>query len=448
MENENNLILQNQKYSSMIRPTMGTSIIAPYLLDVVQKLGKYQLIYDYQVYNPFQILPQNTMLGRSLINPSPMVKEGGSNVLESANREQAFALAMENYRNDITVKPYTGAINQLKFITSDNPQLGTFAKGNVVNVIRFEGNTAVIENPNYVVPNANAPKVSSWASLTSDLINQKEFKIPKEYLSKVDDTTPVTVKTGINFGANPKVDYTMSIPKPYEQIDSPIKPRIIPELDNEVVLEQNASFVLSKDFKYILGYGSSIYNSKSGIGTADMSPKYATLKSGTKVTGRLIRKNDNTAYKLAYGTKTPPRYNDFLDVKGYGDKGRIEIPIEYLNKEVENMISTDTRTPVSVIALVDKKRGKCNTNGALIQDMQYDPCRVSAIKGQTYNGYISGGSFYGNDGNAYLPINEYQIVQQNSGTIVPLKNNNKNLLMIIGAFLAGYIVFGNSKSSN
>jgi hypothetical protein len=97
--------------------------------------------------------------------------------------------------------------------------------------------------------------------------------------------------------------------------------------------------------------------------------------------------------------------------------------------------------------LVDKKRGKCNTDGALIQNMQYDPCRVSAIKGQIYNGYIVGNNFF--DGkDASLSVNEYQIIPQNSGTVVPAKNNNKNLLMIAGAFLAGYIIFGNSKSSN
>jgi hypothetical protein len=38
--------------------------------------------------------------------------------------------------------------------------------------------------------------------------------------------------------------------------------------------------------------------------------------------------------------------------------------------------------------------------------------------------------------------------QTNSNTIVSVINKNKNLLMIAGAFLVGYIIFSNSKSSN
>jgi hypothetical protein len=53
-----------------------------------------------------------------------------------------------------------------------------------------------------------------------------------------------------------------------------------------------------------------------------------------------------------------------------------------------------TRFLVTVVSLVDKKTGKCNQTG-LIQTMEYNPCRVSAIMGETYKGYISGGSFHG-----------------------------------------------------
>ena len=423
MENENNLILENQKNAlTMMIPPVGTSIIKPYILDVVERLGKYKLIYDYRVSAWLdKLLPQNTMFGGSLINPSPMVKE-------------SFRIAPSG---TFSGQSFTQPVN-----VNSEPQLGAFAKGNVVNVIRFEGNTAVVENPNYVVPDVNSPKVRSWASLISDVANQKEFNIPKEYLSKVDDSTPITVNTGINFGANPKPQPVYNMPKyPENPNDITIKPRIIPELDNEVVLEQNANFVLNQDFTYR-------EESYCPPNARCMQPPELTINAGTKVTGRLIRKNTyNYEFIVKKGLTEIPPYNDFLEIKGKGT-GSINIPVEYLTKEVEGIISTDTRTPVSVIALVDKNRGKCNTDGALIQNERYDPCRVSAIKGQTYNGYISGGSFYGNDGNAYLPINEYQIVQQNSGTVVPMKNNNKNILMIVGAFLAGYIVFGNSKSSN
>ena len=84
-----------------------------------------------------------------------------------------------------------------------------------------------------------------------------------------------------------------------------------------------------------------------------------------------------------------------------------------------------------------------------MQQENYDPCRVSAVKGQSYNGYISGGSFYSTDGEAFLPINEYKIIEKNNGlgnnknngVVLPAEDNNKNLLMIVGAFLVGYLLF-------
>jgi hypothetical protein len=455
MENESNLILQNQKYSSMIRPTMGVSIIPPFILDVVEKLGKYELIYDYRVYNPiFDNMVYNDLLlhRKSTLIPenTPPVfynflpSESYIQAVEMAKREQAIASAMQNVAIAPRENINTGAIMPyVSYTVNPNPQVGTFSKGNVVNVIRFEGNIAVVENPNYILPNTTAPKVSFWTSLAGNMINQKEFKIPKEYLSKVDDNTPVTVSTGINFGANPKSQTFFQIPTDPNVISiNPkiIPEKIIPELDNEVVLEKNATFVLNKDYKYR-------ENSYCPPNAKCMQPPELIINSGTKVTGRLIRKNTyNYEFKVKKGLTEIPSYNDFLEIKGKGT-GLINIPIEYLTREIQNTTSNNGRTPVSVIALVDKKRGKCNTDGALIQNMQYDPCRVSAIKGQIYNGYIVGNNFF--DGkDASLSVNEYQIIPQNSGTVVPAKNNNKNLLMIAGAFLAGYIIFGNSKSSN
>jgi len=184
-------------------------------------------------------------------------------------------------------------------------------------------------------------------------------------------------------------------------------------------------------------------------------PVFADLKAETKVTGDLIRKPNNTMYRVRAGYPTPPPYNDFLQVKGIGVDGFIEIPIENLTRlGISNNLITDNNTIVTVIALADTKKGKCNETG-LIQTMDYNPCRVSAVKGQIYKGYISGGSFYSIDGEAFLAINQYKIIENNSGSgnnnkgsVVPLKNNNKNLLIIVGAFLVGYILFKKDTPSN
>ena len=106
-----------------------------------------------------------------------------------------------------------------------------------------------------------------------------------------------------------------------------------------------------------------------------------------------------------------------------------------------------TRPIISVVSLVDKKTGKCNQTGEL-QTEEYNPCRVSAVKGETYKGYIAGGSFYTNDGKTFLPNGEYIIIEENNGTVVPVANNNKNMLMIIGAFLVGYVLFSKNNSTN
>jgi uncharacterized protein len=66
-----------------------------------------------------------------------------------------------------------------------------------------------------------------------------------------------------------------------------------------------------------------------------------------------------------------------------------------------------------------------------MQQENYDPCRVSAVKGQSYNGYISGGSFYSTDGEAFLPINEYKIIEKNNG-LGNNKNNGVILLVSLG----------------
>jgi hypothetical protein len=135
------------------------------------------------------------------------------------------------------------------------------------------------------------------------------------------------------------------------------------------VLEENASFVLNKDYTF----NKYIYcapNEKC------IPPPKLTINSGTKVSGRLIRRPNNIMYKLMGGFSTPPPYNDYLEVKGVDSEGYTEIPIEYLTRDVTN-----------------------NT-------------------------------------------------QNNNGAVVPVKNNNKNLLMIVGAFLVGYILFNKKTPSN
>jgi hypothetical protein len=304
---------------------------------------------------------------------------------------------------------------------NSEPQVGTFSKGNIVNVLRFDGNNAIIQNPNFVEPDSNAPK-GFFGSL--DLKNQKEFTVPKEYLRKADDTLAVTVSTGILYGANMK-------PQPFDNYTKPT-PQV-------TTLELNASFVLARDFQYVLQYK----KLEEGIKIGASIPVFADLKAGTKVTGNLIRKPNNTMYRVMVGYPTPPPYNDYLQVKGIGVDGYIEIPIENLTRlGISNNLITDNNTIVNVISLVDKKRGKCNPSLMEMQQENYDPCRVSAVKGQTYKGYISGGSFYSIDGEAFLPINEYKIIENNSGVVLPVEDNTKNLLMIVGAFLLGYVLFG------
>jgi hypothetical protein len=320
MENYKNLVLKNEiGNAQMIRPISkdGISIIDTYPLDVVQRLGKYQFIYDY-----------------------------------SANSSTS-SYNMNNWVN--------------------------FSKGDVVEVISFQLGSAMINNPNYKeyapvkynTTDSNAPKTGFFSGINfADLLkglnggNRKELEIPKEYLQKVDDSTAVTLPTGVNFGANPK-------PQPI----SIIKP--IPQVSSDVILEENATFVLNSDFQYISGYGSS-FCSPDGMCTADMSPKYSILKAGTKVTGRLFKTITTPKKNIFSEAIIMPTAmeKDFLAVKGFGSTGSINIPIEYLTREVST-----------------------NTNN-------------------------------------------------NNGNVVPVANDNKNLLMIVGAFLVGYVLFSKDTPSN
>jgi hypothetical protein len=330
MENYKNLVLQNEiGNAQMIRPISkdGISIIDAYPLDVVQRLGKYQFIYDY-----------------------------------SANSSTS-SFNMNNWVN--------------------------FSKGDVVEVVSFQLGSAMINNPNYkeYAPikynstDSNAPKTGFFSGLNfADLLkgglnegNRKELEIPKEYLQKVDDSTAVTLPTGVNFGANPK-----------KQPIS-IKPiGIGSEPSSDVILEENATFSLVKPFTYVTSYtkGRPLYE----LGGAGMlqyvqTPNYETIPAGTKVTGRLFKSIANqkviSAISGVSNSMIRPTVieKDFLAVKGYGSTGSINIPSEYLTREITT-----------------------NTNN-------------------------------------------------NNGNVVPVANDNKNLLMIIGAFLVGYVLFSKETPS-
>jgi hypothetical protein len=229
------------------------------------------------------------------------------------------------------------------------------------------------------------------------------------------------------------------------------------QLSSDVILEKNASFVLNQDYKYTK-------NTYCPPNARCVAPPQLIINSGTKVTGRLIRRNNNDSYMTPAGFIAPNTYSNFLEAKGVGIDGSINIPIEYLTRlGISNNLITDNNIIVTVISLVDKKTGKCNETG-LIQTKEYNPCRVSAVKGQTYKGYISGGSFYSLDGQSFIPINEYKIIEENSGSgnninngnVIPVandksnvfensaeiksRNENKTKIIIIGAFILGYLL--------
>jgi len=321
----------------------GISIINENPLGVLEKYGKYEFIYDYKVRSFLDnyitpIFGYGQTLQSMNSAPPSMYKEGGSNA---------------NMIAPNTI--WSGQSFPQPVKVNSEPQVGTFSKGNIVNVLRFDGNNAIIQNPNFVEADPNAPK-SFWAGLIGDLKNQKEFSIPKDYLRKVDDTLAVTLSTGILYGANIAPQPVYTIPPVKTMPFNPV---------TQTILEENATFVLTKDFSY----QTNEYVNTCPQGANCITGGYykqGILKAGTKVTGRLFREIDNTAYKLQAGAITPPNYKDYLAVKGYGSQGSINIPIEYLTKEVPTQ----------------------------------------------------------------------------SGVVLPVEDNTKNLLMIVGAFLLGYVLFG------
>jgi hypothetical protein len=320
----------------------GISIINENPLGVLEKYGKYEFIYDYRV-------------------PSFLDNIYTANLNSGIKREITY-----NFDGD-----GTGGLKNIKWEAlfpqsvkvNSEPQVGTFSKGNIVNVLRFDGYYAIIQNPNYVEPDPNAVK-TFFSGLIGDLKNQKEFTVPKEYLVKADDNLAVTVNTGILYGANMKPQPVYDIP--------PVKPIIGSGIESGQVLETNATYTISKPFQFIKSYTNvrPLYE-LGGAGRLqyEQTPNYETLPIGMEVTGNLIRQKRITG-KSIYGMPETSIYYDVLIVKGMGQTGQLEIPVEFLTKKV----STDVPT--------------------------------------------------------------------NSGIILPVEDNTKNLLMIVGAFLLGYVIFG------
>lgn len=355
MENEE-IMVRPLRTEEPRRLETGLSIINLNPIDVVEKLGKYELIYDYKVSSWLDtLLPQNIMFGGSLINNSATVKEGGSN---------ANMIAMPT-----SIWSGQSFPQQVKF--NSEPQVGTFSKGNIVNVIRFEGNNAIIENPNFVEPDPNAPKSGFFSSIW-DLKKQKEFTIPKSYLRKVDDTLAVTLSTGILYGANMQQP-VIPIP-PYKPLPN-LNP-IVSGAQLGQVLETNVTYTISKPFQFTKSYtrGRPLYElGGAGMLQYEQTANYETLPIGMEVTGNLIRQKRITG-KSINGMPETSIYYDVLLVSGMGQSGQLEIPVEYLTKKIATNIST------------------------------------------------------------------------NSGVVLPVEDNNKNLLMIAGAFLVGYVLFNKGKS--
>jgi hypothetical protein len=331
---------------------MGLSNINMNPIDVVEKLGKYEFIYDYQVPNFVinTLLPNNMLVG-GLVNNATVTKEvatqqsiATSNVLSDAIKQVGQ-----------NVKGFGNTFNSPQPVSvNTNPQVGVFSKGDIVNVIRFEGSNAIIENPNYVALETTNVKPSWFSLLSQNVINKSEFMIPKEYLMKVKDNFLVTIQTGINFGANlkPQPAYPMN-PYLLPDVKTPIK-----AMSADQLIEQNSTYVLNKDFGY----------NKTDNTNDHIIPDLRTLASGTKVTGNVFR--PIVYYKVKAGANIPENQFDYLEVKGLTNSNSLKIPLSNLTKDIPT----------------------------------------------------------------------------NSGIVVPVSNDNNNLLLIAGAVILGYALFSNDES--
>ena len=324
---------------------LGTSIINENPIGVLEKLGKYEFIYDYKVSSGWESILQNITFQGDLGSYSPVVKEGGSN---------ANMIAPSGF--------WSGQSFPQPVKVNSEAQVGFFSKGNIVNVVRFDGNNAIIENVNYKAPDPTVVK-TVFGEYLGGFLNKKEFSVPKDYLRKVDDTLSATILTGINYGANMKPQPVKTITSSGTQLGQ--------------LLETNVTYTIIKPFTFLKSYTNvrPLYElGGAGMLQYEQKANYDTLPIGIEVTGNLMSQMVSEKKSFSnMGVPPPPKYlQDVLVVDGMGQNGQLIIPVEYLTKKVST----------------------------------------------------------------------------NSGTVVPAKNNNKNLLMIAGAFFIGYALFSNGKSSN
>lgn len=180
-----------------------------------------------------------------------------------------------------------------------------FSKGDVIDVVRFETPITIVGTP---IRNA-----------IIKINNKEESSIPKEYLSKVDDSSVITVNTGINFGANIKQISKPAFqmyPLPLPDVKTPTK------VIADQLIEQNSTYVLNEDFGY----------NKTDNTNAHIIPNLKILNKGTKVMGNVFR--PTVYYKTQAGVYIPENRFDYLEVKGLTDSDSLKIPLLKLTKDI------------------------------------------------------------------------------------------------------------------
>ena len=128
-------------------------------IDVVEKLGKYVLIYDY--------------------NAVPIIYDMANYSVHLENEQVSNQVAIPqpdttSYSGDST-SPYN---SPQPVRVNSNSSVGVFSKGNVVEVVGFNGTNSVVKNPNYVPAQTTTNSGGyDWTGLFGNPVNMKEFNI-------------------------------------------------------------------------------------------------------------------------------------------------------------------------------------------------------------------------------------------------------------------------------
>jgi hypothetical protein len=151
--------------------------------------------------------------------------------------------------------------------------------------------------------------------------SDKTVRVPLVYLKKVDDSTPKTINTGIGYGNNYR---------PFQEIESGVSVIKNPfDLTMSSILnltlEKNGKFTLTEDFGFYKVKPVRIDKYQYTKG------EQVILKKGSEVVGDLIEQP--LLISRGMNSKQTRKY---LLVKGVSADGFIEIPIEYLTKDVQN----------------------------------------------------------------------------------------------------------------